>query len=114
MKSTAPGTTPARSSFPVNHTRTLSAADHLAARDARLGGVIRRAGPCGLRPDRISRPNDDVLPAGDLGVCTGVRNVCGSGKKAGAARIPAIAQSNGRALYRYGASWYLWRSLDVS
>ena len=37
----------------MNSAATLAAAaEHLAIRDARLGEVIRRSGPCGLRPDR--------------------------------------------------------------
>ncbi|MEO7704784.1 MAG: DNA-3-methyladenine glycosylase 2 family protein, partial [Thermoflexales bacterium] len=209
--------------YPVDHARALSAAaEHLAARDTRLAGVIRRAGPCELRPDRrylrnlisaianqqlsgkaaatifgrflalyparrfpnpqqiidtpdetlrgtgfsrpkvayikdlcarvadgrlrldrMSRLSDDevtaaltavhglgvwsaqmfmmfslvrldVLPVGDLGIRKGFQKVYGRPKEPSAARMQAIARSNGWAPYCSVASWYLWRSLDAS
>jgi len=57
---------------------------------------------------RLHRP--DVLPVGDLGIVTAVKNVYRLRQKPTPERIREIGEA--WRPYRSVASWYLWRSLD--
>lgn len=57
---------------------------------------------------RLHRP--DVLPVGDLGIVTAVKNVYGLRKKPTPERLRQIGEA--WRPFRSVASWYLWRSLD--
>lgn len=54
----------------------------------------------------------DVLPVGDLGIRTGIKNLYGLDELPTPAQITNIADEHGWHPYESVASWYVWYSLD--
>lgn len=54
----------------------------------------------------------DILPVGDLGIRTGIKNLYGLDALPTPAQITNIAQENSWHPYESVASWYIWYSLD--
>lgn len=54
----------------------------------------------------------DVLPVGDLGVRTGVKNLYNFENLPSPQQVTAIAEVNKWRPYESVASWYIWRSLE--
>ena len=54
----------------------------------------------------------DILPVGDLGIRTGIKNLYGLDELPTPAQITNIAQENSWHPFESVASWYIWYSLD--